>query len=266
MRPRRQTGRMTIHRQVVRELAVRILSGDVNPGDILSTEGVACAEMDVSRTAYREAVKVLSAKGLLESRPKVGTRVLQKSYWNMLDPEIIGWKSEIEDRDKFADDLFEFRQIIEPAAARLAAQKAKPEDVEQIQAALTRMAETDDESPANFEADFEFHNAILMASSNEILASLGHVVEALLLTSFKLSALRPGARKASLPLHETVLKHIRNQNAEQARDAMAYLLTSARSDLDEVLETETELHKSALGQGQSGTPTTTHNPDRIQHK
>lgn len=236
MRPRRQTGRMTIHQQVVRELAVRILSGDVLPGDVLSTEDIASAEMDVSRTAYREAVKVLSAKGLLESRPKVGTRVLKKSYWNMLDPDIIAWKSEIDDQAKFIDGLFEFRQIIEPAAARLASKKATAEDVGKIQAAFTRMAETDSESPVNFEADFEFHNAILQASNNELLGSLGHVIEALLLTSFEMSALRPGARVDSLPLHEAVLTHISNCAEEDARDAMEILLTSARDDLNAVLD------------------------------
>ncbi|MDU8927040.1 FadR/GntR family transcriptional regulator [Alisedimentitalea sp. MJ-SS2] len=231
---------MTIHQQVVRELAVRILSGEVNPGDVLSTEDIASAELDVSRTAYREAIKVLTAKGLLESRPKVGTRVLQKTFWNMLDPDIIGWKSEIGDRAGFIDDLFEFRQIIEPAAARLAARKATPQDIEQIQAAFTRMSETDAESPENFEADFEFHNAILQASNNELLCSLGHVVEALLLTSFELSALRPGAREDSLPLHETVLTHIRLGAENAARDAMATLLTSARDDLDEVFKPDAE--------------------------
>ncbi len=244
MRPRRQTGRMNIHQQVVRELAVRILSGVLRPGDILPTEDNASTEMDVSRTAYREAIKVLSAKGLLESRAKVGTRVRQKSEWNMLDPEILGWKSEIETPSKFVDDLFEFRMIIEPAAARLAARKGSPEKIDKIRHAFETMANTEMSSVENFEADFDFHKSILEASENELLSSLGHVVETLLLTSFELSALRPGAREQSVPLHGAVLAQIQNRDQDKARDAMTTLLASARTDLDDVLQND--IHETTI--------------------
>ncbi len=236
MQSRRLYGRMNKHQQIVRELAVRILSGDISPGEILSAEGIASAEMDISRTAYREAVKVLTAKGLLESRPKVGTRVRKKTDWNMLDPDVIGWKSEIETTSQFVDDLFEFRQIIEPEAARLAARRGTPEKIRHVRDAAMRMAETNASTTENFEADFDFHNAILQASENELLGSLGHVVEALLLTSFELSAKRPGAREGSVPLHLDVWTHIQSGDAEQARAAMTALLKSARADLDKVLE------------------------------
>lgn len=231
----RPTGRLNIHQQIVRELAVRILSGDVQPGEVLSTEDIASAEMDVSRTAYREAVKVLSAKGFLESRPKVGTRVRKKVNWNMLDPDVIGWRSEIESTSGFVDELFEFRLIIEPEAARLAACKARPAQIETIENAVSLMAETEASTRENFEADFAFHNGILQASCNELLGSLGHVVESLLLTSFELSAQRKGARENSVPLHREVLIQISNRDEEKAKAAMTTLLTSARGDLEAVI-------------------------------
>lgn len=229
---------MNIHQQIVRELALRILSGELEPGRILSTEDNASSEMSVSRTAYREAVKVLTAKGLLESRPKVGTRVCDRSKWNILDPDIIIWRSQTETTRKFVDELFEFRQIIEPEAARLAARNAGPQESRKLRDAVHRMAVTDASTNENYEADLAFHTGVLQASGNELLASLGHVVEALLLKSFELSSHRAGAREGSVPFHMDVAARIENGDETGAKEAMAKLLESARADLDAVLIAE----------------------------
>ena len=246
MQLKRQPGRMNIHQQLVREVALRILSGDIAPGETLSTEDMASAELEVSRTAYREAVKVLSAKGFLESRPRVGTRVRGRAHWNILDPDVIAWKAETESTSAFVEQLFDFRRIIEPEAAFLSARNSTPHQVLQIRAAVLRMAETRPETAENFEADIAFHSGILRASGNEFLGSLGHVVEVVLLKSFQLSSHRPGAREDSVPLHMNVVQQIQNGRGEQARKAMMVLLDSARADLDEVLARQEEEIDGAL--------------------
>lgn len=230
--------RRGLHGQVAHRLGLRIVSGEVPEGALLSSEMVASAEMSVSRTAYREAIKVLAAKGLVESRPKVGTRVRPRRSWNMLDPDILLWATELETTTEFANALFEFRQIIEPAAARLAAGRQLSEPIEDMQAALKRMETTDPGAKENVEADLAFHKAVLWASGNEFLGALAHVIETLLARSFEISSRRPEVRKASVPLHEAVWRAIAASDPAAAERAMATLLEGAREDIDQVLAIE----------------------------
>ena len=234
----RTFSRRSLHGQVAHTLGVRIVSGEIPEGGILSTEQTASANLAVSRTAYREAIKVLTAKGLLESRPKVGTWVRSRSNWNMLDPDVLLWASELESTSEFADALFEFRLIIEPAAAHLAASKGVPEHIQAIRDAMRAMATTEPETRENVAADLAFHIAILRASGNELLSSLGHVVEALLMRSFEISSRQPDVRVASIPQHQAVCDFIAQGRAAEAGQAMAELLKSARKDIDEIMKVD----------------------------
>ena len=81
----------SLHVQVARKIARRILSGELPQDSIIPGEIVLCEQFGISRTALREAVKLLTSKGLLESRPKIGTRVVEREYWNFLDPQLIEW-------------------------------------------------------------------------------------------------------------------------------------------------------------------------------
>ncbi|MFX7988724.1 GntR family transcriptional regulator, partial [Acinetobacter baumannii] len=92
-------------------------SGMRKPGDVFGGEIEASEALGVSRTAYREAIRILAAKGLVESRPKAGTRVTPRSRWNMLDVDVLAWTFEGEPDTDFIIDLFELRGVIEPAAA-----------------------------------------------------------------------------------------------------------------------------------------------------
>lgn len=232
--------RRSLHGRVARTLGRRIVAGEIAEGEILSTEEVASVDLAVSRTAYREAIKLLSAKGLLESRPKVGTRVRARGEWNMLDPDVLLWAYEQEPTGAFTDALFEFRLIIEPAAARLAAQKQLAAPLE----AMARMAETEPMTRENITADLDFHAAILRASGNELLSSLWHVTGVLLSRSFRISSRRPGARAASVPLHQAVCDHILRGEATEAWTAMSVLLTSAREDVEAVVRSLEEEHSA----------------------
>ena len=235
----RTFSRRSLHGQVALDLGRRIVAGEIEEGATLANEETASREWMVSRTAYREAIKVLTAKGLVESRPKTGTRVRRRVDWNMLDPDVLLWASETETTTEFADALFEFRLIIEPGAARLAARKKLPEPLVELQEAMERMESTPPQSQENMDADLAIHEAILRASGNELLTSLGHVVESLLARSFRISSRRPSVREASIPLHRVVCDFIVNGDERKAEEAMERLLRSAREDIDEIVTHET---------------------------
>ena len=97
-----------LHDQVTQALAVRILSGTLAADGPSTTEMDLCQELGVSRTILREAIKVLSAKGLLEVRPKTGVRVKPKSEWNLLDPTLLMWQTEVGVDEEFVRNLFRF--------------------------------------------------------------------------------------------------------------------------------------------------------------
>lgn len=236
----RTFSKRSLHGQVALDLGRQIVTGQIAEGATLGSEETASRERLVSRTAYREAIKVLTAKGLVESRPKTGTRVRRRVDWNMLDPDVLLWASESESTTEFADALFEFRLIIEPNAARLAARKQIPEALENLRNAIERMESTPPQSQENMDADLAIHESILWASGNELLSSLGHVAESLLARSFKISSRRPSVREASIPLHRNVCEHIFAGNEREAEAAMARLLTSARKDIDEIIAREQE--------------------------
>lgn len=230
------TIRKNIHQQIVHEIASRIIAGEIMPGETLPTEDVASAEMNVSRTAYREALKVLTAKGLVVSRPKTGTRICLRSQWNLLDPDLMAWSFDIGPTKAFVQSLSEMRRIIEPAGAALAAERAGEAEIDQIRNALERMKSCKPNSRESIEADLDFHISILSAAGNELLASLGHLIKSALEKSFELTTDLPGAREFSIPRHADVFQAIQSRQAEQASKAMLLLLTEAWSDLNQALE------------------------------
>ncbi|HYC99480.1 FadR/GntR family transcriptional regulator, partial [Brevundimonas sp.] len=120
-RSAREPGRR-LHGAIANMLGSAILAGEHAPGDTLSGEVAFSEALDVSRNAYREAIQVLAAKGLVESRPKTGTKVLPRHRWNLLDPVVLGWAFSGQPDLRLIRSLFELRAVIEPAAARMAAE------------------------------------------------------------------------------------------------------------------------------------------------
>ncbi len=232
----RTFSRRSLHGQVAHEIGARIIRGALAPGDTLPSEAELSAGMNVSRTALREAIKLLAAKGLVESRPKTGTRIRARSAWNMLDPDVLSWLVSDVAFETYADGLFEMRRIIEPAAAAIAAQRAKTEAVAGIEAAYDDMVKAGEDVEAGIEPDLRFHQGILAATGNEFLAPLGALIESALATSFRISSSRPGARLVSLPRHEAVLAAIKAGDAPGARAAMEVLLFEATQDFHRVLD------------------------------
>ena len=176
-----------LHGQVIHELGRLIVSGEIKPGQSLPREELLAERMSMSRTALREAMKVLSAKGLIESRQKTGTRVRETIHWNQLDADVLAWRCESMPTEDFVEKLVEMREIIEPAAAAAAARRRTAEQLVAVETAYEAMAAAKD-LDAWTRADLAFHEAVLHATNNELMISLFSVIETALGTYFALSA------------------------------------------------------------------------------
>lgn len=216
----------SLHGQVVHELGRRIVSGEIGEGVVLPNEAELGAEFDVSRTALREGIKVLAAKGLLASRTRTGTRVRPRSDWNMLDPDVLNWRMETADLTDFAQNLYEFRCATEPMAASLAASRADDTHLSTMEAALDEMERVGTDIQASVEPDLRFHQALLLASGNELLASLSAMIETALVFSFQMCT--PEHKPDAVAMHRDVLEAVRSRDSVQASEAMYTLLGYAR--------------------------------------
>lgn len=219
-----------LHNQVIQQLGQLIVSGALAPGDGLPREELLAAQMHVSRTALREAMKVLSAKGLIESRQKTGTRVREKIHWNQLDADVLAWRCASMPTEDFVEKLAEMREIIEPAAAAAAARRRTPEQLASIEQAYAAMAAAPG-LDAWAQADLAFHQGVLHATNNELMASLFSVIETALGTYFLLSARTAANFKYSLPHHLQVFDAIRRRQPEVARHAMHKMVADSRSNI-----------------------------------
>ncbi len=222
----------SIRDRVTSQLAMRILSGHYPQGAALPTEAELGAEFGVSRTALREATRTLAAKGLIETRQRAGTRVRASEDWNRLDSDILTWMGAIEPDLDFVKGLTEARQIIEPAAAELAAERATARNLATIEEAYEAMCVADlSDLDACARADVSFHIGILKASQNPVLANLGNVIGAALMSSFRLTTSASINYSRTLAAHGEVVEAIRMRKGEEARVRMQALLGIATQDL-----------------------------------
>jgi DNA-binding FadR family transcriptional regulator len=225
-----------IHTYLANKLGREIVGGLYPPGSLLPNEFEMCARFSVSRTALREAYSVLSAKALIVARPKVGTRVRPKTDWNMLDPEVLGWHIQAVPTEDFVADLHALRQMVEPAAAALAASARSRATIERIAAAYDDMERFKDGAGDLIAADLQFHLAILEATGNHFIGALGSLIHAALLGTFRLSW--EGAARiqdARLHQHRAILEAIRDGLPERARERMSDLLRDSIDDVREFL-------------------------------
>lgn len=212
----------------------RIVSGHYKPGDTLPTEPRIQEEFGVSRTAVREAIRLLSAKGLTSSRPKIGTRIRKTCDWNMLDSEVLRWQVDQNPSEEFIQALFEMREIIEPAAAARAAERATAANLAALAAALDGIQSEERGSDAQIEADIAFHMTILEASHNPMLRSVGAMIESALSISFSLGWQTVMAEDAILQ-HRAVDEAIRQRDGEAAFLAMRRLLRNSKGNVFDAL-------------------------------
>jgi DNA-binding FadR family transcriptional regulator len=230
-----------VHGNTVDHLGEAIVSGRYAPGASIPPEPLLCEELGVSRTVVREAVKSLIAKGLVTSGPKVGTKVLPSDLWNWFDPDVILWQSKSGLTAEFLRDLQELRRVMEPAAVRMAAQRATPQDLAEIEAAYEGMRRAVEEGGDYVTHDLRFHQGLLRASGNRMIVQMSKALSALLRTSFEISTSRKDGPRKSLPLHRAVLDAVVAHNPARAEKAILVLIDGAREDIETVLASRKRL-------------------------
>ncbi len=226
--------RRGLHGEVVHTIGLQIVGGALQPGDQLPPEDDLTSDLAVSRTVLREAVRVLAAKGLVEARPKIGTRVRARSEWNILDPDVLSWRAEATNDRKLYEDTTEVRLAIEPLAARLAASRASADETAGIREAYEAMEAGVDDQDAYLAADLRFHALILSACHNELLGHLGGVLRAVLRTTFELTTTPKRSRRRALPLHRAIFDEIAARNGDGAEEATLILIADTAADIKRI--------------------------------
>jgi DNA-binding FadR family transcriptional regulator len=225
----------SLHVQVAREIARGILSGKLPQGSIIPCEMALCEQFGVSRTALREAVKLLTSKCLLESRPKIGTRVVHRSNWNFLDPQLIEWMDGIIDSATFYHQFLGLRRAIEPEACALAAKFATAEQRIELTETFHKMCEVAEHSKTHgfdqarwTEIDMKFHNLIFNSTGNDFYLPFGNI----LMTMYK-NFIVHSSQEGGLCLqeHRDIYEAIMAGNADKARFCSASHLQEVKHRL-----------------------------------
>jgi len=230
-----------VHGNTLDLLGAAIVGGRWPAGSSIPPEPALCDELGVSRTVVREAVKSLVAKGLVSTGPKVGTRVLAAEQWNWFDPDVIVWQSKVGLTREFLRDLQELRRVVEPAAVRMAAERATPADIAGIEEAFAGMKQAVEHGGDYVKHDLRFHQGLLRASHNRMVVQMSKALSALLRTSFEISTTRKDGPKNSLPLHRAVLDAVIAKDPTRAERAILVLIDGAREDIETVLASRRRL-------------------------
>ena len=213
------------HSFVVNELGEEIVSGAYASGTLLPGDGELVERFGVSRTVLREAMKTLTAKGMIIPKARIGTRVTERSNWNLFDADVLVWHIEAGVDAIFLRHLTDMRFAIEPFAARLAASRADKAEIERLYACAEKMSKAG--SNENFAlADLEFHLALHGASGNPFMLSVGNLIEAALVASYKMSSPYGEFDRhvATASWHRKVVKAIERRDAEAASTAMELVI------------------------------------------
>ncbi|RYE10974.1 MAG: FadR family transcriptional regulator [Hyphomicrobiales bacterium] len=214
------------HTFVINEIGHGIVTGKFPVGSILASDAVMMENYGVSRTVLREALKTLEAKGMIEARPKVGTRVSPTSRWNFFDPQVLSWHFDAKPDRRFYESLFDVRRALEVRAVKLASERRTAENVRLMKYWLHQM----DMSAGNLEAHglaaLEIHRTIAESSGNSLLRSLTGIVE--LTSALALKSLIGGPtadyQGAALEAHSALVAAIEEGAGAPAQTALEQII------------------------------------------
>lgn len=209
---------------IVNQLGAAIVTGKYNEDNPFPIEAELCKQLGASRSVLREAVKMLTAKGLLISRPRHGTSVQDESMWNLLDPDVLRWLLERKFSLELLAQFTEVRLAVEPTAAMLAARKATPAGLAEIRAAIERMRAAARGEDDPLESDIAFHVAVLGATGNRFYARLEGVIDAALRTSIQFTNQYKGVELADVNEHRKVLDAIEARDPQRAGEIMEKII------------------------------------------
>ena len=219
-------------RSIVETLGQSIVAGAYDARAPFPIEAELCAQFGASRTSVREAVKMLTAKGLLSARPRRGTAVEPEAHWNLLDPDVLRWLLERQFSPRLLTEFTQVRLAIEPMAASLAASRNDAAAIAPISAAIARMqaAERGEDDP--LDSDIAFHVAVLHASGNRFYAQLHELIDTALRFSIRVTNEFKGVAVGNVADHKRVLDAIEAGDPDAARDAMRAILVEVRDLID----------------------------------
>ena len=226
--------------RVIEALGRDIVGGRYAPETLLPKEAELIASYGVSRTSVREAMKVLAAKGLIEIRQKIGTRVRPRDLWNVFDSDVLNWQHQQGLSEAVMRDLIELRQVIEPAAARFASSRATMSDLRRIERAHQSMAQHVTDPVGYAESDVEFHMAVFAAAHNALLLRFGHLVADFLHMSFAMQ--QDAVSKSGVDFakdadeHRRVYDAINRGEPDAAAAAMLNVILDGKRALGEAME------------------------------
>lgn len=215
--------------QVSRELGRRVIAGIYSVGELIEDEKALTERYQVSRSVVRDAVKILVGKGLFEVRRGIGTKVRPRTDWVLLDDDVLAWHQSAPIRMDFLSQLMEIRLVLEPKAARWAAERGTNEMINKIELAQIKMEDEKGSIEDFVVADAQFHQAIFRAANNEILETMEGVIFSALLNSIRVTNKDPRDNKDSIPFHREVAKAIAQQNPDLAEFNMTKLLGDAEN-------------------------------------
>ena len=231
------SSKRSLHVQVAREIARTILSGDLEQGALLPGEMALCEQFHVSRTALREAVKLLTSKGLLESRQKIGTRVVEKSRWNFLDPQLIEWMEGLGNLEGLYIQFLGLRKAIEPEACALAALNATAEQRIALSETFQQMCDVAENFNHDEWADVDtrFHQLIFLSTSNDFYLPFGNVLATMFKSFISYSSKDGGV---CIGEHRAIYEAVMAGNADKARSVCQQLLQEEKHGLRQHSEHE----------------------------
>jgi len=213
-----------LYQYVVEEIGQQIIKGQYGIGDILPTEDRLSEEMQVSRGVLREAIQVLAQKGLIQTRPRIGSQILPRKNWNLFDADVLVWRLQIEDKTTFLQDVTDVRRLIESEAAKQAAIRATDAEIDDIKTVLGQLQEMLND-PTNYDydaylaLDIRFHAMILEASHNDLLAQIGRTIRDAVHQARKIDTNDIGIQRESLPYHAAISENIEKKDPGAAYDA-----------------------------------------------
>ncbi|MEO5325062.1 FadR/GntR family transcriptional regulator [Mesorhizobium sp. CC13] len=216
---------------VVRAIASEILSGSYPVGSTLPSENDLCAEHGVSRTVIREALKTLAAKGLVLSRPRIGTVVCERDNWNIIDPQVLEWHAPNSIDPALFDSILETRRAIEPLVAELAASRASLQEIADLEAAWKGMEAAGSDVGRFARSDAVFHQVLYGACHNPIFRQIGGLIETALNFALEATANSVDRRDEAVKVHFGVVEALRMRDGAAARKAANEILDLAARDL-----------------------------------
>jgi len=218
---------------VLDALGKRIARGEYPAGHILAPDSVG-AEFGVSRSVTREAFRGLEARGMIWARHKIGTAVRSARFWNLLDPDVIAWRTDSADGAKQMDELMELRELIEPAIARRAAAELTSESISELEVCCDEMHASVSSADVNLfiAADTRFHRVVRESTTSGVLTQLMKTIDATLAARYSSShRVFSELTAKSVERHRQIAQAYRRRDADQAATLTLQLVREARTEL-----------------------------------